>query len=147
MENLRPLPNSPGARGWVWAGNYRLERYLYLMHRITGLGILFFFVIHLVITTVFRIQGQNVWEAAMRLLHNPVLKFGEYLVVLAFIIHGLNGIRLTLQELGFALGRPAPPIYPYRDALSKKRPLINILIIIAAVLAIIFLFSFVKGGW
>ena len=147
MKRIQPRQNYLGATGWLWAGNYKLERYLYILHRVTGLGILLFLLLHLIMTTVFRIQGQDVWEATMRLLHNPWFKIGEYLVAVAFVYHGLNGLRLIIQELGFALGRPTPPIYPYRDSLRKKRPWTMLIIAIIDILALFFFYDFIAGGW
>ena len=82
----------------------------------------------------------------MTLLHNPWFKVGEYLVVIAFIYHALNGLRLTLQELGFSLGKPTPPIYPYKDTLRKKRSLTVGMIAIIVVLTVVFLFDSFVGG-
>jgi len=147
MKQIQPRQNYLGAGGWVWAGKYTLERYLYLLHRITGLGLILFVIVHLVMTTIFRIQGQDVWEAIMTLLHNPWFKFGEYLVVVAFIYHALNGLRLVLQQLGFTLGKPTPPIYPYKDSLRKKRPWTIAMIAVVTILAAVFLFDFLSGGW
>jgi len=146
MKERNPRQNYLGARGWIWGGNYKLERYLYLLHRITGLGLILFVVIHLIITTIFRIQGQDIWEAAMTLLSNPWFKVGEYLVVLAFVYHGLNGLRLTIQELGLAMGKPIPPVYPWKDALRKQRPIITVMLVIIVILGAIFFFGFLRGG-
>jgi succinate dehydrogenase / fumarate reductase cytochrome b subunit len=131
----------------LWAGNYKLERYLYILHRITGLGILLFLLLHLMMTTIFRIQGQDVWETTMSILHNPWFKIGEYLVVIAFVYHALNGLRLILQELGFLMGRPIPPIYPYRDSLRKKRPWTIAMVAVIVILALVFFYDFIIGGW
>jgi len=147
MRQIEPRRNYLGVGGWVWAGNYKLERYLYILHRVTGLGILLFLLLHLIMTTVFRIQGQDIWEATMKILHNPLFKIGEYLVVVAFIYHALNGLRLILQELGFLMGRPTPPIYPYKDSLRKKRPWAMAMIAIIVILALVFFYDFVVGGW
>lgn len=147
MKQIQPRQNYLGPCGWVWAGKYKLERYLYLLHRITGLGILFFLLIHLCMTTIFRIQGQDVWEATIALLQNPWFKIGEYLVCVAFVYHALNGLRLILQELGFALGRPTPPVYPYKDALRKKRPWTIALVAVIVILALVFFYDFIAGGW
>ncbi len=147
MKRIQPRQNYLGATGWLWAGNYKIERYLYILHRVTGLGLLLFLLLHLIMTTVFRIQGQDVWEATMRILHNPWFKIGEYLVVIAFVYHALNGLRLIIQELGFALGRPTPPIYPYRDSLRKKRPWTMAIIAIIVILALVFFYDFIAGGW
>ncbi len=143
MKQIQPKQNYLGVSGWVWAGNYKLERYLYLLHRVTGLGMLLFVIFHLTVTTFFRIQGQDVWEATMALLRNPWFKFGEYLVAVAFVYHALNGLRLILQEFGFALGKPTPPIYPYKDALRKKRPWTLAMVAVIFILALVFLFDFI----
>lgn len=147
MKQIQPRQNYLGLGGWVWAGKYTLERYLYLLHRVTGLGLVLFVIIHLIMTTVFRIQGQDVWEATIAILQNPWLKFGEYLVAVAFSYHALNGLRLILQELGFALGKPTPPIYPYKDSLRKKRPWAITILSLVVILAAVFLFDFFSGGW
>jgi len=147
MAEIRHRKNSLGITGWAWAGKYKLERYLYLLHRLTGLGLMLFAMMHLTATTVFRIQGQEIWTATMDLLHNPWFKVGEFLVVTAFVFHALNGLRLVLQELGFALGKPVPPIYPYQDAIRKKRPLTIAMIVLIILLVIVFFYDFNVGGW
>ena len=147
MRQIRPRQNYLGAGGWVWAGNYKLERYLYILHRVTGLGILLFLLILLIVTTFFRIQGQAVWESAMRVLNNPLLKTGEYLVAVAFVYHALNGLRLILQELGFIMGKPVPPIYPYSDSLRRKRRWTMAVMGIIIILCLVFFYDFIVGGW
>lgn len=138
--------NYLGLRGWAWAGRYDLERYLYVLHRLTGLGIILYGILHLTVTTVFRLQGHDFWEATMRLVENPGFKVGEYLVFAAFIFHALNGARLAFQELGFLLGKPTPPVYPFRDSLRKKRPLVLSMIALVVVIAGLVLFDFALGG-
>ncbi len=147
MERRQVKENHLGWRGWVWAGRYQLERYLYLLHRITGIGLVLYLLLHLCVMTIFRIQGQDVYEALMRLFANPVFKAGEYLVFAAFILHGLNGIRLIIQELGFMLGKPKPPVYPYKDSLRRKRPIVLAMIAITLIFAAVVLFDFIYGGF
>jgi len=147
MRQIRPRQNYLGIGGWVWAGNYKLERYLYILHRVTGLGILLFLLVHLIVTTFFRIQGQEVWEKAMTVLNNPLFKTGEFLVAVAFVYHALNGLRLLLQELGLLMAKPIPPIYPYSDSLRKKRPWTMAIIGIIIILCLVFFYDFMVGGW
>ena len=144
MKLVQPRQNYLGLGGWVWAGKYKLERYLYLIHRITGLGILLFGLIYLTMTIVWQIQGRDIWGSTLELVHNRW--FG--IVVVTFIYHGLNGLRLTLQESGFALGQPTLPIYPYQDSLRKKRLLTIAMVAVIIILALVFLFIFfVVGVW
>jgi len=147
MARRQVKENYLGWRGWVWAGRYQAERYLYLLHRITGLGLVLYLMLHLCVMTVFRIQGQDVYETIMRLFDNPVFKAGEYLIFAAFIYHALNGLRLILQELGFILGKPTPPVYPYKDSLRKKRPIVLAMIAVVLIFVLVVLFDFVNGGF
>jgi len=40
----------------------------------------------------------------------------------------------VLVELGFAVGKPIEPIYPYRTSLNVQRPLLVSMMVLAAVL-------------
>ena len=141
MKQIQSRQNYLGPGGWIRAGKYKLERYLYLIHRITGVGLFFFLLIHLIETTVFRIQGEDVWEDTMALFSKPWFEIGLYLVTVAFIFHALNGLRLISQELGFALGRPTPPIYPFKDAIRKRRPATITMLVVVVILALVALFD------
>jgi len=142
LKQIRRRQNYLGISGWVWGGRYGLERYLYLLHRVTGLAMLLFLVFHLIETTFFRIQGKDVWEATMSFLDKPWFEAGIYLVAVAFVYHALNGLRLILQELGFTLGKPTPPIFPYKDALRRKRPWTVTMLAVVVIFALVFLFDF-----
>jgi succinate dehydrogenase / fumarate reductase cytochrome b subunit len=140
-----PLQNRLGIKGWAWAGRYKIERYLYTLHRLTGFGLLAYVALHLVANGS-RLWGQGSWESTMNFLSNPGFKVGEYLVMAAFIIHALNGGRLMLQHLGFTLGKPKPPIYPYVDSMRRRRPLVWVLLALIMALAIYVLVEFVISG-
>jgi succinate dehydrogenase / fumarate reductase cytochrome b subunit len=145
-SKIKPRPNQLGAKGWFWAGNYKIERYLYILHRVTGLGMLLFFSFHLFETTVMRTQGESVWEATMRFLENPLFEIGIVLVAFAFVIHAVNGIRLILQELGFFMDKPKRPLFPYRDSLRKHRGFTMIIIAIMIIGIVVFLLNWIMGG-
>ena len=128
-------PNQLGVKGWLTGGRWGFERYLYTLHRVTGVGLVLYFLAHIIVTSS-RALGQASWDAAMRRVGGPVFGFAEYLVFAAFALHGLNGLRLLLVELGFAVGRPIEPIYPYRTSVGKQRPLAIIAMILAAALLV-----------
>jgi hypothetical protein len=65
-------------------------------------------------------------KSAMDYFKQPIFKFGELLVFLAFAYHAANGIRLVLVELGYGLGKPARPVYPYGNSVARQRP--NVLV-------------------
>lgn len=121
--------------GWIAGGRWGPERYLYTLHRVTGLGLLAYFLLHIVVTSS-RALGRGAWESAMAGVTGPAYTLGEYLVFLAFSFHALNGVRLVLVELGFAIGPPIEPVYPYRTSVDAQRPLAIGAVLLAGVLAV-----------
>ena len=66
-----------------------------------------------------------------------VFHFGEYLVFAAFAFHAVNGVRLAIVELGFGVGKPIEPVYPYKTSVDYQRTLaIASLVISAAILVL-----------
>jgi succinate dehydrogenase / fumarate reductase, cytochrome b subunit len=128
--------NDLGLFGWLGGGRYGPERYAYALHRLTGLGILAYFLIHIFVTGA-RLGGPALWDERMAYLSKPLFKMGEFLVFLAFVYHAVNGVRLVFIELGFGIGKPGLPLYPYRHSVLRQRPLMIALMIIAAALVII----------
>jgi len=119
MENKK-FENHLGIVGWLGGGRWGLERYLYILHRLTGLGILLFFVLHIFASSI-RMCGPESWNAAMQILKSPILRLGEFLVFVAFVFHALNGIRLIFVELGLAVGKAEEPVFPYRSSINNQR--------------------------
>ncbi len=127
-------PNRLGIWGWLGGGRWGPERYLYTLHRVTGLGLLAYFVLHIIVTSS-RALGQQSWETAMASVSGPLFVAGEYLVFAAFAFHAVNGIRLVLVELGIGIGKPIEPVYPYRTSLHVQRPMALGAMILAAIIA------------
>ena len=135
MLETKGYPNRLGVVGWVGGGRWGYERYLYTLHRVTGLGILCYFLLHIVVTS-FRAFGRGAWTQAMGTVSGPAFAIGEYLVFAAFAFHALNGIRLLLVELGFSVGRPLEPVYPYKTSLNVQRPLAVLALLAAGAVAV-----------
>jgi succinate dehydrogenase / fumarate reductase cytochrome b subunit len=135
MLESKSHPNRLGIWGWLGGGKWGAERYLYTLHRLTGLGLLAYFLMHIVVTSA-RALGKASWEQAMGAVSGPLFKFGEYLVFVAFAFHAINGVRLGLIELGFGVGRPIEPVYPYRTSLDVQRPLAVVVVLLAAVIIV-----------
>ena len=135
LEN-KGRPNRLGVSGWLAGGRWGFERYLYTLHRVTGLGLLLYFLLHIGVTSS-RAFGEEAWKTAMGAVKGPVFTIGEYLVFAAFAFHAVNGIRLGLVELGFAIGKPIEPVYPYRTSVDEQRPLAIVVMIVAAIIAVV----------
>lgn len=133
--DTRTYPNRLGPWGWIGGGRWGFERYLYALHRLTGLGLLAYFLLHIFVTSA-RVFGPESWARSMARVTGPLFTWGEYLVFAAFAFHAVNGIRLALIELGFAVGRPIEPVYPYATSVGRQRPLALAMLVIAGVIAI-----------
>jgi succinate dehydrogenase / fumarate reductase cytochrome b subunit len=134
MQNR--LKNNLGLLGWLGGGRYGFDRYAYTLHRLSGLGILAYFIMHIFVTGT-RLGGPEQWDETMAVFGKPVFKFGEFLVVLAFAYHAINGIRLIIVELGYMLGKPGLPSFPYSYSTMRQKPLLVLAMVIAAILMII----------
>ena len=133
MDTPTPPPQRLGLLGWLGGGRRGVEAWLYVLHRVSGLALLAFLSLHLFVTAA-RLFGAEAWAVLLLTTHSPVLQFLEYLVFAAFAFHAFNGIRLLIVELGFGIGRPDQPVYPYRGSVHRQRPLMIVTMILTAVL-------------
>ena len=76
----------------------REGHYMYLLHRLTGLGTLAFLAIHILDTaTVYFIP--DLYKEAVALYRNPLFMVGEIGLVFCLFFHGLNGLRIAIFDL------------------------------------------------
>ena len=132
----KSYPNRLGVKGWVYGGRYTFERYLYLGHRLSGLGLIAYMVLH-ILETANRLRGEQAWAGLMALFASPPFKVIEYLLFAAAVFHALNGLRLLLTELGFFLGKPKEPIYPYSTSVMRHRPLTYVIMALAGLIMLL----------
>ena len=137
MKNF--YPNQLGVRGWAIGGKWSFERYMYTLHRLSALALLFYFVLHIFVTSA-RVIDQATWEKFMGHLTQPYVNLGEYFVFLAFCFHAFNGMRLILIEMFGAVGKPIEPIYPYKTSLHTTRPMMIFFFLLMIVVM-------VAGSW
>ncbi len=135
-NSSKSYPNRLGVKGWVYAGRYTFERYLYLGHRLSGIGLIAYMVLH-IIETANRLRGEQAWAGLMALFASSPFKVIEYLLFAAAVFHALNGVRLLLTELGFFLGKPKDPVYPYSTSVMRHRPLTYVIMALAGLIIIL----------
>jgi succinate dehydrogenase / fumarate reductase cytochrome b subunit len=135
MAEIHRHDNRLGVWGWLGGGRWGVERYAYILHRLTGLGILLYLLMHTVVTSL-RVKGIYLWTEG-GFFHQPIFRLGEFFVVAAFAFHAFNGIRLVLVELGFAVGKPIEPIYPYKTSVGVQRPLLIAVMLLALVFLLV----------
>ena len=85
-----PRPGGTLYRGyegmWSW-----------VLHRITGVAIFFFLLVHILDTAVVRISPEA-YNAVIGTYKNPLMGLGEIALVGAIVFHALNGLRIILVD-------------------------------------------------
>ena len=69
----------------------------WLLHRLTGLGVLLFLLIH-ILDTGLVLFGAEVYNKVVRIYTHPLFRVGEVGLAAAVLYHALNGIRITILD-------------------------------------------------
>jgi len=76
----------------------REGQWSFLLHRITGLGVLLFLTIHILDTaTVYFLP--SLYTEVMDLYRSTIFGLGEVALVFCLFFHGVNGIRIAYLDL------------------------------------------------
>jgi len=71
----------------------------WLLHRLTGLGLTLYILIHIIALTGL-LNGEKAFNEEMALFKSPFFLFGEWLLGALVMFHSLNGLRIVLVDLG-----------------------------------------------
>jgi succinate dehydrogenase / fumarate reductase cytochrome b subunit len=107
--------NQPSARRfWSWFIPIRRDigSWAFALNRVTALGLTFYLFLHLIILGKLA-QGPGAYDDFLVLTENPFIKLGEWAVVAAAILHGLNGIRIILTSFGVGVTRQKQLFYGF----------------------------------
>ncbi len=74
----------------------------FTLNRITALGLTFYLYLHLIVLRKLA-QGPVAFDSFITLAKSPLYIIGELLVIVAVLLHGLNGLRVTLTSFGIAV--------------------------------------------
>ena len=126
--------NREGIRGMANPGRYGIERVAYWLMRLTGLGLLAYFVAHIYETSNI-LQGKAGWEEFLELTQSTEGHVGLAVVIGMCVFHTVNGIRVMLGHGGVGVGRPGRPDYPYvpQSQNARHKIMIYSAIVLAAV--------------
>ena len=86
---------SKAPRGTLYRGNEGM--WSWVLHRITGVAIFFFLLVHVLDTALIRVSPEA-YNAVMGTYKNPIMGFGETALVGAIAFHALNGLRIILVD-------------------------------------------------
>lgn len=82
--------------GTLYRGNEGM--WSWVLHRITGVAIFFFLLVHILDTSLLRLSPEA-YNAVMGSYKTVVMGLGEIALVGAIVFHALNGLRIILIDL------------------------------------------------
>jgi len=107
--------NQPSARKfWSWFAPVRRDigSWAFALNRVTAIGLTLYLFLHLLVLGQLA-QGPGAYDQFLALAENPWIKLGEWSVVAAAILHGLNGIRILLTSFGVGVTRQKQLFYGF----------------------------------
>lgn len=78
---------------------FRTGMWSFLFHRVSGIAITLFLMMHMWEVTSVTRGGANGFNTTMSALETRAFVIGEWLLFLAITFHGINGVRLMLLDL------------------------------------------------
>ena len=69
----------------------------YLLHRVTGLGVLLFLVVHVVDTALIG-WGPELFNKVISLYRHPLFRLSEIFLFASVLFHSINGVRVILID-------------------------------------------------
>jgi len=69
----------------------------WVLHRITGIGIFFFLLVHILDTALIRVAPEA-YDAVISTYKNPIMGVGEIVLVAAIAYHAFNGLRVIVVD-------------------------------------------------
>jgi len=126
--------NKEGIKGMANPTRYGIERVAYWLMRLSGLGLLAYFIAHIYETSMI-LKGSVGWQEVLDLTQTIEGHIILTIVIGMCVFHTVNGIRVMLGHGGVGVGRPTRPDYPYIPQSQNYRH--KIMIYSAIVLAAI----------
>lgn len=74
-----------------------IGQWSWVLHRLTGLGVVLFLVLH-VIDTSWSVFYPELYEEAIATYQTPLFTIGEFALVFAVVYHALNGLRIAIFD-------------------------------------------------
>ena len=110
MNTTRNEPSARKFLSWFIPLRRDIGSWAFALNRITALGLTLYLFLHLIILGRLA-QGPGAYDEFLLLTENPLIKLGEWAVVAAAILHGLNGIRVLLTSFGVGVTRQKQLFY------------------------------------
>ena len=83
---------------WRYAGNVA-----FWIQRVTGVALVAYLILH--VHTIRDLKNPATFDKALATFSTPLFKLGEIALLATVILHALNGIRLTMVDMGVGLSK------------------------------------------
>lgn len=74
-----------------------IGQWSWVLHRLTGLGVVLFLVLH-VVDTSWAVFYPSLYEKAIATYQSPLFTLGEFALVFAVVYHAYNGLRIAIFD-------------------------------------------------
>lgn len=74
-----------------------IGQWSWVLHRVSGLGVLLFLVLH-VIDTSWAVFYPDLYEKAIAVYQTPLFTIGEFVLVACVVYHAFNGLRISVFD-------------------------------------------------
>ena len=92
-------------RNTPWCpANMRVGMWAFVLHRVTGLALVGYLLLHIMVIST-SLAGGLAFDAVLARLQAPLFLVLDLGLVAAVLLHGLNGLRLLLFDLGVGIRR------------------------------------------
>ena len=98
---------------WTW-----------ILHRLTGLGVLFFLIIHVVDTGLI-IYRPDWYDSALAIYQHPFFRIGELAIFFGVLYHAVNGLRIIVQDF-----------WPYVMQYQRRLSLATAVVVLVAMIPV-----------
>lgn len=110
------MPSLPA--GTLYRGKFGM--WSWVLHRITGVAIFFFLLVHVLDTALVRVSPEA-YNAVINTYKTPLIGVAELGLVAAILFHALNGVRIILIDF-------------WRKGAKYQNQMLIVVVIIAAIL-------------
>jgi succinate dehydrogenase / fumarate reductase, cytochrome b subunit len=100
MELQKKQPMKKNWLSWFDPRGKSVGSYGFMVNRLAGLGLTLYLFMHFTMLSKL-ITGQEAYDSFIHFAHNPIVVFGEMIVILAVLLHGINGLRIAATSFGF----------------------------------------------
>jgi succinate dehydrogenase / fumarate reductase cytochrome b subunit len=112
MDQSRNQPSAGKFWSWFIPVGRQVGGWAFALNRVTAIGLTFYLFLHLAVLSLLA-KGPDGYNGFLALTENPIIKFGEWAVVAAVFLHGLNGIRIILTSFGVGVTRQRQLFYGF----------------------------------